>query len=184
MQGLEIEKILFKDRLFTQFCKLVQQLREQEPNTFKLDDIEERWGFWLKQVERTLSKEDLTEQDDILASFETLKAEIWSEYTQNNLKNPCQWIHVANHHTKKAEYELALAAFQRAISIDPYFAVQAYYNRAFVRILSKQASYKSLAVADLNQAKEILQDKLIPQLQTTLLQLNLLRSHDEIGRAH
>ena len=170
-QQFHLKKIIFKDSLFSNFCEFTHQLRGLELNHFKLNDIEERWGFWLKETDRQLMQEAVIDEAAVLASLENFKAQLWREYTEICLQNPCQWIKYGNHYARIADYEKAIDAYTRAIGIDPHFAAQAYYNRASAHIMQKASNYKSLALSDLQSARSCIVDDLIPQLQTEIVAL-------------
>ena len=47
----EIVDIKLKDELFRRFCKLLDQLRKQNDNVYRLLSVKEEWGLWLKSMD-------------------------------------------------------------------------------------------------------------------------------------
>ncbi|CAF4050160.1 unnamed protein product, partial [Adineta steineri] len=47
----EIVDIKLKDELFQHFCKLLDQLRQENDNVYRLLSMKEQWGLWLKSMD-------------------------------------------------------------------------------------------------------------------------------------
>jgi hypothetical protein len=168
----EYEKIKLRDELFFKFCKLRIELRSEEKDEYKLDSVEEQWGFWLKH---TLSDEKLNRKN-----FEKHEKEL-EEFT-NSLKvnyksnkifnNPFYLIKKANNliHNDK-NYVAAIPLLEYAISLDSVFSVNARYSLAYA-LINVKIENKNKAKSELKKAVEIIQDTLIPQ-QGINLMINL-----------
>ena len=47
----EIVDIKLKDELFKRFCKLLDKLRQEDDNVYRLLNVKEQWGLWLKSMD-------------------------------------------------------------------------------------------------------------------------------------
>ncbi|CAF1353887.1 unnamed protein product, partial [Didymodactylos carnosus] len=105
----EIVDIKLKDELFQRFCKLLDQLRKQNDNVYRLLSVKEEWGLWLKSMDyvtqnrlalrlflerQGLASEDVTQ--DGYSFFHALSRQIDGELTAEQIKD--QVIqHMLNH---------------------------------------------------------------------------------------
>jgi preprotein translocase subunit SecA len=155
---IELKRINKHDKLFGKFCDLRQKLRQQENDTYKLDSVEELWGFWFKT---TISNED---SDD---KFEEFSSKILSDYNSNKIfQNPFYLILQANNYIfEKKNYEKAIELLQDAIKSDPIFTVYGRYNLSYALIKQKNKN-KTKAKSELEQAFKIIDEILIPQQET------------------
>ena len=48
----DITEIRKKDDLFSNFCQLLNQLRQQNDDSYRLLSVKERWGLWLKSMDQ------------------------------------------------------------------------------------------------------------------------------------
>ena len=170
VKRFELPKLIFKDHLFTQFCEFTTSLREIDKNKAKLDEVEEQWGFWLKNTLRLIANQDPKDEPQknefeakIQKSFEDFKAEISQAFILGDLKNPCESVKMGIElgHTEQAE-----KAYQQAIKNDPesIAAVQAHYRLAHLYIARQD---KAAAIKELEAAKNLLTLHVIPKLETS-----------------
>ncbi|CAF4871145.1 unnamed protein product, partial [Rotaria sp. Silwood1] len=105
----EIVEIKLKDQLFQRFCQLLDKLRQQNDNVYRLLSVKEQWGFWLKSMDYVtqnrrnlrlyLEKLGFIPEDvpaDGHSFFHALSKQINGELTADEIKN--QVIeHMINH---------------------------------------------------------------------------------------
>ncbi len=162
----EMEKVITKDKIFHEFCKLCGNL-STETNISKA--VEERFGIWLKTREKFL--EDKTEKKCLEFFNEDFCKKILSNKEKEELiQNPYYHILIGNKLLKDNKYDEAIKEYSRAIKLDRDFAVNGYYNRACA-ILAKYGedsgstgSNIEMAIDDLRQAKSLIEEKLEPML--------------------
>ena len=179
VKEFELKKIVFKDELFTQFCAFTQTLRDVDDNPAKLDDLEEQWGFWLKNTVRAMAAEDTVNEVKIRGDFEDFMQQAEADYRNEEIKNPSHWVKLGN--SRKHEPKLAKAAYQKAIEQDPdsAAAAEAHYKLARQWIHEQN---KAGASAHLQRAKLLIEERLIPQLEAKLHLLYL--THHQNGAAN
>ncbi|CAF1257028.1 unnamed protein product, partial [Didymodactylos carnosus] len=109
MRRDEIVEIKLKDQLFQRFCQLLNKLRQQNDNVYRLLSVKEQWGLWLKSMDyATQNRRNLRLYleklgfipDDVPADghsfFHALSKQIHGELTADEIKN--QVIeHMINH---------------------------------------------------------------------------------------
>lgn len=192
IKDYHLERIQLQDDLFSKFKSLINQLRVIDNHPSKIKEIEEKWGLWLKMTSNKIHVAGKIDAEMIFQDFEQFAQGIKDSFSHSTLLNP--WHMVFNGNELKDETSLkapdgklyrfstysggslllegdrpklnqALTAYTQAIERDPIFSVQAYYNRAHVRILLKSNNYQQDAAQDLCMAKSIIEEHLIPQLQ-------------------
>jgi hypothetical protein len=96
----EIIDIKLKDELFQRFCKLLEKLRHENDNVYRLLSVKEQWGLWLKSMnyvtqnrlalrlflERQGLKSEDVEQDGH-SFFHALSQQIDSKLTSEEIKD-------------------------------------------------------------------------------------------------
>lgn len=139
----EIKKTLFRDQAFKNFCDLLLNAK----NEFERKGIEERFGLWIQMNERNL--ENLSEE------FKKFKIEILIDLNIGAvIKNPGYHIQQGNKYLDVKEYDKAYESYTSAINLDSEFSENAYYNRAF----SKLMQYRNLVSDNLNEIQLIIKD--------------------------
>lgn len=168
---VKIKKVTITDAIFAEFCKLLNEINAQNDSIMKIKvrAVEERFGIWLKMQEDTISR-SLNEKQ-ILGDFERFKMQILDEKTQDKLiQNPYFHVLIGNELLNQMRRLSAIEEFGRAIALDGCFQANAYYNRGYTRIahygsnVKKYGSEIRAAIADLQEAKRIIEENLEPML--------------------
>ncbi|CAF4682082.1 unnamed protein product [Rotaria sp. Silwood1] len=169
---VELNHIKRRDRLFGKFCDLRTELRRRENDTYKLNCVEESWGFWLKT---TFSNEDSVDDDNnddlndqlVNTKFEEFRSKILADYNSNMIfQNPFYLILKANEYIfEKKKYEEAIDFLQHAIESDPIFTSSARYNLAYA-LIKISSDNKEKAKSELEKALNTIDNILIPQHET------------------
>lgn len=254
----EIQKVLRQDKVFKEFCELLEEFRNLDRNDPIIKAVEERFGIWLKMQEQEnipieqrvklceevlldwyeneKKKEDRTAitlieasfgidlsnsgndlidviqarcpdvldatkdsvesflQDisrglsnntvydnplevyktkKLLLKFKKFKDEILGNSGKNDslIKNPCYYVLRGNDLLSNKQNKEAIEEFKKAVELDPYFQVHAYYNMGYARIAEYGNARKEdydreipKAVEDLRKARTIIEDNLEPML--------------------
>ena len=160
----ELPKLIFKDKLFTEFCAVTGALRRLDDNEVKLDEVEEQWGFWLKRTLRKIADVNpLTDSNEteILNDLECFKAEINAWFVEQTLQNPSAWVKFG---IDKGNTEEAKIAYEQAIEHDSQSlaALQAHYRLAHLHIAAKN---KQAAIVELEIARKLLTEQIMPRLE-------------------
>ncbi|CAF1339755.1 unnamed protein product, partial [Didymodactylos carnosus] len=175
-KNIELKRIEMRDRLFRKYCDLRQELREQENDTYKLDCIEEMWGFWLKTTFSNEDESDNNNPNDALlkGKFEEFRSKVISNYCSNAIfENPFYLILKANEYIfEKKNYDQAIDFLQIAIESDPIFTINARYNLAYALIKQKNEN-KTKAKDELEHALKIIDEILIPQQEIMLISFRI-----------
>jgi preprotein translocase subunit SecA len=166
INDFEIEKIKLEDVLFSEFSDLVKELRKINDSENAISEVEDRWGFWLKKWSDKMMNNREVYRDEIIKDYLTFKQSILQEYNQLNYKNPYLLISNGNN---AHSLEDAIQDHTNAISLGENTSAQAYYNRAFKKL---QLGDRQGAVDDLEMAKKIIREHLIPNCQAFHLVLN------------
>ncbi len=115
---------------------------------FMKNALEEQWGLWLKKCD--FSKE----KTQILASFAQFEAKVLIQYKHNTLiKNPIYYLRIGHALLSRARsffsigyrdglYKEALWAYEQAIKLDPLYAHNALYHKAYALAKLANCSYK------------------------------------------
>ncbi|CAF3715511.1 unnamed protein product [Rotaria sp. Silwood1] len=171
---IELNRIEMKDRLFGKYCDLRQKLRNKENDRYKLDCVEELWGFWMKNV--FAEEDEPGHRDEIFyeEKFEEFRKKIENDYDLNDLfENPFYLILKANEYIfERKKYDEAIDFLKTAIEIDTLFTVNARYNLAYALIL-KDNTNKTQAKQELSKALQIIEETLIPQQETMLVSFRI-----------
>ncbi|CAF3863404.1 unnamed protein product, partial [Adineta steineri] len=99
----EIVDIKLKDELFQHFCKLLDQLRQENDNVYRLLSMKEQWGLWLKSMdyitqsrlnlrlflERQGLKKDVSEDvpEDGHSFFHAIERQLDNKLTNEQIKD-------------------------------------------------------------------------------------------------
>ena len=170
---IESKKTLLKDHLFEKFCELAKRLRGIDSRSYRMQEVEEQWGLWFKNIDRKIAaKEGLQDEaihaefeKEILGEFEAFKEKTLQEFNTHTLQNAMQWIKAGEARTTTRDaIPDAINAFTTAISMDPVFCAQAYCHRALVTIWGQCDNYKQNAIFDLQKARANIVDESMPQL--------------------
>jgi preprotein translocase subunit SecA len=109
----------------------------------------------------------------LLLKFKKFKGEILDERSKKDslIKNPCYYVLRGNDLLSNKQNKEAIAEFKKAVELDPYFQVHAYYNMGYARIAEYGNARKEdydreipKAVEDLRKARKIIEDNLEPML--------------------
>lgn len=171
VKHVELKKIKIQEDLFVQFSQLRMRLRTIEDNQYRLADLEERWGFWLKNIDNQMSGASEFNESFFFKSYEQFEQSASSAYLQRTLQNPGYWVSEGNR-LSPIDSNQAIAAYHAANALDPVFAFTSHYALArhyISRHGEDDYKYKAAAVDSLNKAKAQIQTYLIPQTQTTQL---------------
>ena len=149
----------FGGRVFDQAKDGVFQLISGEkPTAYEASNIsalEERWGIFFKQ----LTDSDFSDNRSIEAKFRDFDREVRADISIGKLiRNPYHYITIGNDDIEKEEYARAVEQFDKAISLDPEFAVAAYYGKAVCFIHQKRDKIDVLR--ELNLSSRLLQSEL------------------------
>ncbi|CAF4306112.1 unnamed protein product [Didymodactylos carnosus] len=171
---IELKRIKMKDSLFEQYCDLRQTLRERENNTYKLDCVEELWGFWLKNMFANKDESDNHNETSFDEKFAQFRSKIINDYRSNDLfQNPFYLILKANEYIfERKNYDDASHFLRDAIKIDPIFTVNARYNLAYA-LIKQENTNKTQAKGELDEALKIIEETLIPQQETMLISFRI-----------
>jgi preprotein translocase subunit SecA len=198
MKLFQIKKTNLKDILFNEFSNLIKTVTAQDKDISKRHELEEQWGFWLKKWMDKIQKIHQVNTQEVLASHKQFSQKVLSEYANFAILNPTRLILDANtafqevmdanlfdqfnidndearriKSKRGASCQAAMAHYSKAIELDSVLSVQAYYNRAFIRIAGGVGNSRVDAVNDLKTARLLLEDCLIPELQATQVMANL-----------
>ena len=199
----ELEKVRLQEQMFERFSQLRKRLRAVDNNPYRLSDLEDRWSFWLKNIDNQMQTSDEYDKALILSAYEQFEAEASSSYLARKFQNPGYWISEGNRLYMHDE-EQGQAAYQEAIALDPVFAFTSYYAQAEQKILrnnsdssrsgtffsvaspelarySEEFRYKYEALDNLKKARDKIETYLIPQIRATQLMYGSSLSADEIS---
>ncbi|CAF1353542.1 unnamed protein product [Adineta steineri] len=183
-RNIELKRIEIRDKLFNKFCYLRQKLREQENDKYKLDSVEELWGFWLKTAFAdeyvTANKSNNFDETLLDTKFKEFTSKILVDYNSNAIfQNPFYLILKANEYIfEKKQYEEAIVFLREAIKSDPVFTVSARYNLAYALIKQNNAN-KTEAKSELDAALMIIDEILIAQQQTMIISFQTIPSNTD-----
>ena len=168
---IKIKKVLIKDKIFSAFCKLLDDINKKEDPfiDIKIRAVEERFGIWLKMEEDNIER--TADENNALKKFKTFEDEIQKDKENDRLiLNPCFHVLIGNQLLEEKKYKEAIEEYTRAIELDEYFQVNAYYNRGYARIAEYSRAPKDNkkeideAIKDFKKAKQIIEDNLEPRL--------------------
>jgi preprotein translocase subunit SecA len=192
----EIRKVLIKDKWFEQFCDLlgtIDKSAETKDKSIYIKAVEERFAVWLKEQDKALegienicqqieedssgnSQEPINKliEEFTTAQFESFKQVLGikegKEIAKNSLvKNPTFFVLEGNKLLNTGSAAEAIDFYTKAINLEPYFAVNAYYNRACARIAAYGETDQYVvqgreAIEDLKEARRIIEENLKPLL--------------------
>lgn len=172
IKTFEFKKIALLDYLFAQYCDLRKTLRETRDNQFQLTEVEDLWSLWLKKWMDKIHQEKNLDEAQIVSDYAALADNITRLCERGELENPSQMLLSANRNFWQSS-QTSIDEYTKAIAKDQVASFQAYYNCAFARIRNKSGNYRADAVQDLQMAKKILQEKVIPYLQAIVLLVTL-----------
>ena len=135
-----------------------------------LDDIEEKWGTWLKENGLENDSGNINE-NEIKEKYNLFEENIENYYTQEyeklNLLNPFNYIK-GRQYTKSIEQDK-----------DDICFISHYYKGLYNVDGSKDESDKKGAVDKINKTITIIQNNIIPQIQGISILSNYLRINSE-----
>ncbi|OZG32131.1 helicase-related protein [Rickettsia endosymbiont of Culicoides newsteadi] len=174
------------DRLFNDFCKFTNELRNSNDNEFKLAQLEELWGIKLKQISEQCKRLEKTSCNSAIEEYafkelNSFKAEMRVQYFNGYsiMRNPAYLVREGvNKLGEGNRYQQSIDLFDMAINLDAAYSFAGYYNRAYAKIsqgyvLSMQsdddedefdASWQVSAYSDLMAAKSQIESVIIPGL--------------------
>ena len=178
----DVEGVQLKERLFTEYCKLLQPLHQltvsYEEKKILASTLNEFWGTWLlvnaDKIGETPLEElvELLRREVTLAKSETLEKKSPSQNFYHQIRFGNEVLLYDNDYHKS--YEL----FTQAITIESGWAAIAYYNRAYCRIKEARDDYISLAMGDLREALKSIKNYREQELITMQLNDNA-KSHTD-----
>lgn len=119
---IEISKTLVKDKVFKNFCDLLLYAG----NEYERKSIEERFGILLQ----------MNSTDTLVSEFGKFWNEIFDDLRNRRvIKNPCYYVLQGNKFLDSKQYQEAINLYTQAISLDSEFSENAYYNRAYARLM-------------------------------------------------
>lgn len=158
-----IGKIILFENLLYKFLQLKKTLLTIKKDKTKIDEVEDRWAFWLLKLENKIQSEKRFDERVISENFNRFAEAITKDYQEEELKD--SGLHIL----KGKEFGLgtpqSVENYTKAIDFDQITSVQAYYNRAFSLIQANHSDYKTKAIEDLTKAKHGLEENIIPRLQ-------------------
>jgi preprotein translocase subunit SecA len=176
------DKIRRNDKLFNDFCKFTNELRNSNDNEFKLAQLEELWGIKLKQISEQCRKLEKTGCNSAIEEYafkelNNFKAEMRVQYSNGYsiMRNPSYLVREGvNKLGEGNRYQQSIDLFDMAINLDASYSFAGYYNRAYAKIsqgytLSMQSgkfdtSWQASAYSDLMAAKAQIETVIIPGL--------------------
>ena len=174
-----LKEVLFSDKLFGKFNKeIYQPLKSHNNNRFLLEQLEENWGFWLKQQEKRLKTD--TGRQEILVEYERFKPQQIEQYKSGRAtNNPIYQIQLAHSVLGKDDkYDESIMLLEKIISSDDPYHFAGHYYLAYA-YLRKNFGGKGKNVPELSNgahrhlsiAKVYLEEVIIAQLQAMQLVL-------------
>lgn len=180
----QIKKVVTKDEIFGLFCKLLDKIDDSNSllqlsiqksiSKIKLRAVEERFGIWLKMEEAATYNidEEQIKHDEMKKNFEIFEKQILQNKKSDELiQNPYFHILIGNEYlamNKTDKYDQAIEEFTKAIELDEYFQVNAFYNRGYARIAQYgndiQHEQITKAIDDLKQANKRIEENFEPLL--------------------
>ncbi|MDR0329936.1 MAG: hypothetical protein LBH99_04700 [Rickettsia sp.] len=166
----EVVRITNKDAIFAEFCAWLEEIEidRASKNVDKKSEfkaLEERFGLWLKIQDQVISE---STELDVLTKFKQFKETISKD--AQRIQNPFYYVLIGNEFLTNKDYEKAIKNFDEAILLDSHFAVNAYYNRGYARLVQYGGDVKNnqdqirLAITDLREARRIIEEHLEPML--------------------
>ncbi|PCJ23386.1 MAG: hypothetical protein COA94_08340, partial [Rickettsiales bacterium] len=182
VKEVRLPKISFEDRLFERFNQeIYQHLRTTEENRYKLAQLEESWGFWLKDLMVSHKNSENPEtQSAAYLEFEAFKQEQIALYNSDvATSNPIYQIQMGHSRLgRNNSYDESIRLLEQvAKPEDPYsFAGHYYLAYAYLRknLAGKAKNDQGLVAAayrHMHIAKSHLEEVIIPQLQSMQLLL-------------
>lgn len=200
IKHVEFPVMRVKDKLFKKFCLLLKELDsmdiDEDEKPFMRLALEERWGLWLKTIEQKLNDRGYTDVE-AMNDFNIFSEQCKQAYKNKTIiHNPIYYIKLGNYWLSKiislsgkfsakdikakatlirTPCENAIAAFDKAINLDPEYCYLAYYYKAYalIKLAKKNQDYKELAKAALNKAASIIDDHYLVNYQARLLNMRV-----------
>jgi preprotein translocase subunit SecA len=169
---VEIKDVENKDRIFKEFCKLLDNLTDTER-----DAVEERFALWLKINEQEISRQS-TDEACITFFENNFKTQIDLDMLSGRvIQNPYYYLLKANKLLEDKQYEKALEIYnylvneEHASRLGTEFVPEIYYHRGYTIIKlygnAKKAVYDEWipkAIESFARAKKIIEEKIMPML--------------------
>ncbi|CAF0923021.1 unnamed protein product [Adineta steineri] len=177
---IQINELMIKNEIlplisYELLNKTNDNLRQQEYNQkfiskIKRRAVEERFGIWLKMEESITSFANAQQmtKDEIEKYFEKFKTQILLDKKDKLIQNPYFHVLLGNEFLKIKDYNKAIDEFTKAIKLDDYYQVNAFYNRGYARIAQygNDIHHEEInkAIEDFKEAKKIIEEHLEPLL--------------------
>ena len=164
----ELQSKLIKEDLLSMNPLLYAFYKEQYSNEFSiLDDLEERWGIWLKEIEIDDSNNNKTEKEikENYKTFENNMRKIFFQESINNipLSNPLNYF---------SSYR-----FNDAYEKDLDLCMFSNYLKNMNNIKSKTESISDNTIKTLDSTISYLKDNISPQIQSISILANSIRNN-------
>jgi hypothetical protein len=140
----KVHKLKLEDELFEQFKQLAHHLSQTENNKYKLQQLEELWGLWFKNISNE-EKYSSGFASKTKTDFISFSDKIVKLYTGGNqiMANPVYLTHQAfNKMGEYGSYQEAIDLFTQSTNLDDKFSFAAHYNLAYA-ILRQTGSNKT-----------------------------------------
>ena len=139
--GKKLQAINIADDLFNKFSALCKDKKEANKDpwySIVIRAIEERWGFWLKDLD--LNNKEEINKEEINKQFELFKQKIGTG-TIDVIENPYYLISIGQFHLGCRKYVQAKKVLEKAIKLagDDRVAASAHYLLAFTEIYLAQS---------------------------------------------
>ena len=174
MVETDVERILFKEDLFSQHCNFLNtsirpEVEKRDDKKMIIDAINENWGQWLEMKEAEIDRQEGGLRDELTALHEMWRPRYPNPSPDVPLPLPkCNFYHLVKFGNQclferggkisPKGADKAYHYYSEAIRMESKFTMIPYYNRACCRlVIGKGDNYLGKTVTDLRKAKELLQ---------------------------
>lgn len=162
----DAEIIKLNDWMYKEFYELLKVKKTSFKTSEQVNAIKQEWGLWLKTL--NISNNDVQQYiAKCKEEFIRFKEKV---IRGDAIKNPAYYIGSGNRLIKDDDYvKDALVLYNKAIMLDHIYSIYAYYYKSYALVKLQEGEYKIDAQVSLEKAKEIIDNKLIPQLQSIII---------------
>lgn len=167
----DLEMISLKDKLFVQFCTLLNRVRNDirektgyftqatnkiksvfkncTPSVFEsnlLMSIEEKWAMFLREIDNLKFP---INKDKVFDQYERFSKKIFDDYVNDRIiKNPYYHINIANDliindSSVNSKYDQAMKHFNQATELDPDHCAAAFVGKGWLLLKGREAFFRS-----------------------------------------
>ena len=177
--NIKLPKILVEDDLFERFNReIYQTLKSSQNDQYKLAQLEELWGLWLKE------NSDISDRGILNSKFESFRDMVKDQYCSGNriMKNPANiCLYAMNKFSGGCEtaYDESISILESAENSDENYGFAISYNLAYYYLRKNfqrgehknDSSLSNGAVGCLYRAKSQIENIVIPQLEASQILL-------------